>query len=462
MLGECSSFSLQPTPCESAADALREAAALRPALLFTSPAVGDADLLAQVKGVRVCWLCEGAGPEAPEGAEVLRAERLTPQLIDAWVRRPGRPSGAGRTPLVPPPRPVPRPPKPPAGSSEPGPAPAAPARPPVPPAAQRPPAPAPVPRASAAPSSQRPPAQRPAAPHAASRPAAPPGPVRARPQAPVPRPVVSVIRQQVIAFWGGKPGAGRSTLAVALADLLARAGELRVCLVDLNPYNSSLAPLLGREQEVSSWLQLSEALAKGSPFPLDALRWVRPNLALVSGPDGRAEWLSQLTPEAIAWVVQGLRTQFDYIILDPEARPGSVSETAARLAQLVLVTVSPDYPDVLDTARAFEAGLEAGWLDRGRCRLLLSRWVDSPHLAMAEVGDCFNLPVSLSVPLSAEAVLQASGQGIPVTQVTARGAEALQHPLGQLVGLVAPPVATAVSAGARASFSSQLRGWFGR
>jgi len=274
--------------------------------------------------------------------------------------------------------------------------------------------------------------------------------------------VVSVLRQQVITFWGGKPGAGRSTLAIALGDLLARAGELRVCIVDLNPFNSSLAPLLGKEQEVSSWFHLSEALAQGQPFPVDALRWIRPNWALVSGPDGRAEWLSQLTPEAVAWLVQGLRTQFDYIILDPEARPGPVSESAARLAQLVLVTVSPDYPDVLDSARAFEAGLEQGWLDRGRCRLLLSRWLESPHLAMGEVGDCFGLPVSLTVPLAPEAVLHASGQGVPVTQVSVRSAEPLQQPLGQLVGLVASPVAAAAAAAPKGGLSSQWRGWLRR
>jgi septum formation inhibitor-activating ATPase MinD len=271
-----------------------------------------------------------------------------------------------------------------------------------------------------------------------------------------------VLRQQVVTLWGGKPGAGRSTLAVALGDLLARAGDLRVCTVDLNPYNSSLAPLLGREQEASSWLHLSEAMARGLPLPGDALRWIRPNWALVSGPDGRPEWLPQLNPEAIAWLVDGLRTQFDYIILDPEARPGPIRETAVRLAQLVLVTVTGDYPDVLDTARAFEAGLEQGSLDHSRSRLILSRWLESPHLTPADVADCFGLPISLVLPHAPEAVVHASGQGLPVTQVAVKGAEPLQLALSKLVAIVAPAVATVAATAPKAGLGRQLRGWLSR
>ena len=168
------------------------------------------------------------------------------------------------------------------------------------------------------------------------------------------------MRQQVVALWGGKPGAGRSTLALGLADLLARSGDLRVCTVDLNPYNSSLAPLLGREQEVPSWVRPGRGLRPGPAAAGDGLHWIRPNWALVSGPDGRPDLVAKVTPEAIAWLVDGLRSQFDYIILDPEARPGPIRDAAARLAQLVLVTVTCDYPDVLDTARGFEAAVEQG------------------------------------------------------------------------------------------------------
>lgn len=427
LLRECESFTLMRQPdCERAADALPLLAAERPDLIFTSPALGDVDALLQVKGPRICWLAEGSVPAPPRGVDVLRAERLTAQLIDAWVRR--QKAAASRQAPPPPVRPLP------------------------PPARQ-------APGRSASPVGHE------AGGHGGLQRAAdvrpqPPGAYYAAHRAP--RPAIRVVRQQVIAFWGGKPGAGRSTLALGLADLLARSGDLRVCTVDLNPYNSSLAPLLGREQEVSSWVHAAEAMARGQPLPEDGLHWIRPNWALVSGPDGRPDLVTQVTPEAIAWLVDGLRSQFDYIILDPEARPGPIRDSAARLAQLVLVTVTCDYPDVLDTARGFEAAVAQGALSRDRCRLVLSRWLDTPYLTKAEVADCFGLPVAATVPLSPEAALHAGGGGQPVTRLTDSGAARLTQALEQLLGVVAPALAAAGAERARSGPASPWMGWLSR
>lgn len=496
LLAECTSFTLRSLHCERAVDALPEVEARRPALVFVSPALGDVRPLLKIEGVRVCWLAEGAGPEPPEGVEVLRAERLSAQLVDAWVRRPRQGSAGSGIPSPPPlprrqpgagmptpppvrqmrsdagdPAPQPFPPKqpdpdtpvpPPARQNVPhaGPLVPAPARPKLPDHGG--PAPSPV-RQKSSGATLPPPAWR-DSPAPRQLPAAqrPPQHSAHRVQPPAPRPVIRVLRQQVVAFWGGKPGGGRSTLAVALADLLARSGELRVCTVDLNPYNSSLAALLGREQEVSSWVQIGEAFSRGHPLPGDGLRWVTPNWALVSGPDGRPDLVTRLSPEAIAWLVDGLRSHFDYIILDPEARPGPVREAAARLAHLVLVTVTCDYPDVLDTARGFEAAVEQGLLDRSRCRLVLNRWLDGPYLAPGEVADCFGMPVSAILPLSPEAVLHAAGQGHPVTRSAAKNAEPLRQAIAQLLGVVAPAVASAGQAEVRAGAGSPWRGWLTR
>ena len=479
LLSECSSFRLTQTHCERAVDAVPEVEARNPALVFVSPALGDITPLLQVQGVRICWLAEGPGPEPPAGVEVIRAERLTPQLIDAWVRRPRQPATpaaaetARRTPPLPPPPQEPASNRQPPDRAEPVPAAqgAPPFRPHGPDAAAPPggrvirPVPPPAggrgPVSKPGPVATLQPLQAPAPSAAAVR--RPPSAVRPERLAPpTPRPVVRVLRQQVITFWGGKPGGGRSTLAVALADLLVRCGDVRVCTVDLNPYNSSLAPLLRREQEVSSWLQLAEAFAEGQPPPPDALRWIADNWAMVSGPDGRADLVAHLTPEAIAWLVDGLRNHFDCIILDPEARPGPIRDTAARLAHLVLVTVTSDYPDVLDTARTFEAAVEEGWLNRSRCRLILSRWLDSPHLTQAEVAECFGMPVSAVVPLSPEAALHASGQGLPVTRLSEKEAGPLRRAVEDLLAVVAPAVAGVVSAGSRQGPAGSLLGWLNR
>ncbi len=461
LLGECASLALVGQPaCERASDVLPLLTAEPPALIFVSAALADAEDLLKVRGPRFCWLAEGSDtdggvPAPPGGVEVLRAEKLTTQLIDAWVRRLQKPPVR----QVPPPAPV-RPPLRPRSPSdgdsqetpdEPATAPGTrPRFPALSSPAARVPTPGGWPKMHALKSS----------PPAPSLPAGRAGP--GTPSAPALRPPVRVIRQQVVALWGGKPGAGRSTMAVALADLLARSGDVRVCTVDLNPYNSSLSPLLGKEQEVPSWVHLAEAAARSQPLPGSGLHWIRPNWALVSGPDGRPDLVARVTPEAIAWLVDELRSQFDYIILDPEARPGPVRDAAARLAQLVLVTVTCDYPDVLDTARGFEAAVEQGVLARDRCRLVLSRWLETPHLTQEEVAECFGLPVAAVIPLMPEAVLQAAGEARPVTRLSDPRAGRLVHALQQLLDVVAPALAAAGGDRSRSAPGSAWLDWLTR
>ncbi|HLN61319.1 MAG TPA: hypothetical protein VK464_07155, partial [Symbiobacteriaceae bacterium] len=325
--------------------------------------------------------------------------------------------------------------------------------------AAAPPAVDPPPIRAAAP--QAPPAPRTVPGHSASagtsRLAATP---RARSAAPV-APVVSVLRQQVVALWGGKPGAGRSTLALALSDLISQVGAVKVCTVDLNPANSSLAPLLGKDQELPSWVHLAEGLAQGRLNLTEGLRWVRSNWAIISGAGGRDEWSALLTPANLGLLVDGLRSQFDYIILDTEARAGALSDAALRLAQTALLVVSPDYPDVVDSAKAFQGAVERGAIDRTRSRLVLNRWIDTQHLPADVVAECFELPVSVRIPCSYEAVISAAGQGVPVTQLEHPGAKVLLPAFRTVVQLVAGQLGHTATA-ERSSLGASLRGLFGR
>jgi MinD-like ATPase involved in chromosome partitioning or flagellar assembly len=459
-LAGCKAFQLVPEVFDSMTGVARGVAAHRPGLIFTSAAFADwRQLPERFPGIRICCLVDGEPEEAPAGCEVLAASKLTVELIDARVRAPRR--------ADPPPAATPEQAKAPPAAAPPPPQQRAPGQiPPPPPLPLQVPAP-PAPTAQPQPQPQPVPPAVPVTPNtksaAASRqPAAAPSP---RTAAPASRqrsvaPVVSVLRQQVVGLWGGKPGAGRSTLALAMSDLISQMSAVRVCTVDLNPANSSLAPLLGKDQELPSWVPLADGLTQGRLNLTDALRWVRPNWAIITGPDGRDEWIAQLDPATIAMLVEGLRSQFDYILLDGEARPGPISEAVLRLAQTVLVVVSPDYPDVVDTARAFHTAVERGLADRQRCRLVLSRWLDTQHLPPDVVAECFDLPVSARIPHGYEAVITAAGQGLPVTQLDSPAAKALQPAYRSVVRLVAEQVNA--TAGAPDTKAAGLLGWLSR
>lgn len=229
-----------------------------------------------------------------------------------------------------------------------------------------------------------------------------------------------MLRQRVVAFWGGKPGTGRSTLLVAVSDLIGRMAGVRVCSVDLNPFNSSLAALVRKEAEPNSWWRLGEALLEGGLTPQavrESLITVRPGWSLLSGPSGSEQWCALLTARVVADLISLLRADFDYILLDLPACRGPVVDAAFAHAQQILLTVSAFFPDVVDTARQFQQLVADGLASRERCSLVLAPWIDSPELPAADVGACMGLAVAATVPLAPGPAMAAARTGRPITQL---------------------------------------------
>ena len=284
--------------------------------------------------------------------------------------------------------------------------------------------------------------------------AVPPQEAPVRAGEPPPAEGKTVLRQRVVALWGGKPGTGRSTLLVAVSDLIARMPGVRVCSVDLNPVNSSLAPLLRKEAEPNSWWRLGEALLEGGLTPQavrESLITVRPGWSLLSGPGGSDQWCALLTARVVAELVSLLRADFDYILLDLPASRGPVVDAAFAHAQQILLTVSAFFPDVVDTARQFQQLVADGLAARERCSLVLSPWVDSPELPAADVGACMGLPIAATVPLAPGPAMAAARAGRPITQLGT--AEAQKY------GEAAAAVAALITG--RNLSRPRRRSWFG-
>jgi len=265
----------------------------------------------------------------------------------------------------------------------------------------------------------------------------------------------AVLLQRVVAFWGGKPGTGRSTLLVAVSDLISRMPGVRVCSVDLNPQNSSLAPLLQKESEPNSWWRLGEALLEANLTPQavrESLITIRPGWSLLSGPAGSDQWCALLTGRVVADLVALLRAEFDYILLDLPAGRGPVADAGFAHAQQVILTVSAFFPDVVDTARQFQQLLADGIASRDRCSLVLCPWIESADLPSADVGACLGLPVSATVPLVPALAMAAARTGRPITQWGSAEARSYTQAAAAIAALIT----------GRSIERPQRRIWFGR
>jgi|SRR5579875_2321880 len=124
-------------------------------------------------------------------------------------------------------------------------------------------------------------------------------------------------RGSVFAVWGPTGAPGRTTLAVTLADEIARLGQ-RALLVDADVYGGTVAAVLGLLDESPG---IAAACRQASAQRLDAnalagLCWqLGPRLRVLTGIPIASRW-PELRPAAVSAVLAAARTLADYTVID--------------------------------------------------------------------------------------------------------------------------------------------------
>ncbi len=163
---------------------------------------------------------------------------------------------------------------------------------------------------------------------------------------------IKVVRQQVVAFWSGKSGTGKTFLAVNTALALARAG-VKVALVDGDIVNLSIGVHLNL-QDVKKTLE--RALKVNQPEDITEYLLYHPqypNLAVLSGSEFcRAEGYYTVDKEAVVRLIQYLKADFDVVIIDTATDLQVVTTfVALQQATRVIMVADQDYAQVFAAKR---------------------------------------------------------------------------------------------------------------
>lgn len=127
---------------------------------------------------------------------------------------------------------------------------------------------------------------------------------------------------EIIAVWGTGSSPGRSTVALVLAHLAARAGG-RTTLVDADTVASSLTPALGVVDEAPQLAALCRLVVAGAAHDpeqvADRLVRIEPDFEVVTGL-ARAERWPEIRAGVLTEVLDRLATRADRVVVDVSDR----------------------------------------------------------------------------------------------------------------------------------------------
>ncbi len=171
---------------------------------------------------------------------------------------------------------------------------------------------------------------------------------------------------KVIVVASGKGGTGKSTVSVGLAVALVKLNK-KVLLVDCDSGMRGVDLMLGVEKELV--FDVSDAV--GGDCDKAAAIYVTSNIFGLYMMPAALSAEDEVSPSVLSELIEDIKKDYDYIIIDSPAGTGSGFDAAAAAADRALIVVNPEPTSVRGCLNIHRKLLENGKED---VRLVINRF----------------------------------------------------------------------------------------
>lgn len=218
---------------------------------------------------------------------------------------------------------------------------------------------------------------------------------------------------QVLAVFSSKGGVGKTTLSVNLAESLAERTHESVIVVDLDLAFGDVATMLGLEPETTIYDLTSGSI--DSARVRKTIQSVTNRLSLLAAPLA-PEQAEDVTGNLLVRLLEVLKDEYAYVILDLAPGYHEINVTALDLADVVLTLCTPDVVTLRAVGQALTLFREDFRYPADKVQLVLNRTGSRTGIERSDVSRILKSPVQYELPSAGSLPVRAANQGTTFVQ----------------------------------------------
>lgn len=217
---------------------------------------------------------------------------------------------------------------------------------------------------------------------------------------------------RVVALFGPRGGVGTSTLAANLAIALYEETSQRVLLLEGKLLFGHLGLMLNLRSRNTLADLLPHAHALEESLVRDVVAEHASGIHVLLAPTS-PEVAQGVRPEALFSVVDGLRRQYDYIVIDAGSTLNDNSVTLLDMADRVVLVASPDLAALHDVSRFIQISRSLAYAP-GKVVTVLNRAGMLGGVRVKDIQTALNHDLYAQIPDDAANALRSLNRGLPL------------------------------------------------
>ncbi|NIS71310.1 MAG: AAA family ATPase [Proteobacteria bacterium] len=224
---------------------------------------------------------------------------------------------------------------------------------------------------------------------------------------------------RIIHVMGAKGGVGTTTIAVNLADSLAKDGRLpSVVLIDMNLLFGEI-PLFLDIEPTYHWSEIAKDISRlDTTFLMSILSkhssglYLLPSASQLNGHNG-------VTPEITERLLRLMQTIFDFIVIDGGQHLDDISLKIFEMSDTVLLISVLSLPCLANVNRLL-GSLHGLGHDLEKSKVVINRYLKNPEISLKDAEDGIKKRIFRTIPNDYRATMSAINHGKPVCEMTPR------------------------------------------